>query len=94
MKCEKCGCNLPYVQINDFQVDEYDWYWDKSIKQTSANTAIVETTKNWRGYGLSKEEMSNTIRCPKCKQYPFENNEIQIYDVVRIVMFKRDDNYE
>ena len=92
MKCEKCGCNLPYVRVNEFQRDGTDIFWDLPISEAKQDAAVVETNPNWCGYELTEEEMLDTIQCPKCKQFPFENTEIQVYDIVRIVMFRRADN--
>ena len=39
---------------------------------------------------LTEEEMRERIECPYCKQFPFGSEEIQVYDVVRIVCFKTD----
>lgn len=30
--------------------------------------------------------------CPHCKQFPFKYEEVQVYEIVRAVMFRREDN--
>jgi hypothetical protein len=49
---------------------------------------FIDTERSWTGYELTEKEMLETIRCPFCKKYPFKNNEIHVYDIVRIVCFK------
>lgn len=50
--------------------------------------SLLETDKNWTGYELDCDEANEDIHCPICGSNPFKNDEIQIYDVVRIVKFK------
>ena len=36
--------------------------------------------------------MIDTITCPHCGKFPFESTEIYVYDIVRVVMFRKADN--
>ena len=91
MKCEKCGKDITYIKTSKFLHDGSDYDIDISIKEDKFfNAVIMETDKNWTGYELTEEEMRERIECPYCKQFPFGSEEIQIYDVVRIVCFKTD----
>lgn len=58
------------------------------IEECEEDAVFFETDQNWTGYELSEDEMNDGIRCPKCGKNPFKNQEIQIYDVVRVVKFK------
>ena len=45
----------------------------------------------WTGNELSEEEQVDTIRCPYCDKFPFNERDIQVEDIVRVVMFKDDE---
>ena len=89
MKCEKCGKDIAHITTSRFSYDGSDYDDTIGIEEDEHyNAVIMETDKNWTGYELSEEEMRERIECPYCKQFPFGNEEIQVYDVVRIVCFK------
>lgn len=92
MRCEKCGAFLDGVLVDVFNYDGSDGYWNIPIESAEESAAVLETTQNWTGYELSEEEMTETIKCPKCRQFPFESTEIQVYNIVRLVMFRRGDD--
>lgn len=87
--CENCGRNLSYVRVQTFLRDGTDMFWDSPIEPAQQNAAVVEADPNWCGYELSEEERPDTIICPHFQKYPFNSTEIQIYNVVRVVMFRR-----
>lgn len=88
MKCEKCGQEIRNLLVDVFRYDGSDDFDEHPIFECEENAAYIETSQNWTGYELSEEEMRETIICPHCRQFPFKSEEIQIYDVVRVVCFK------
>lgn len=88
MNCEKCGKELSYVEVNTFNLDGTDSDIGVSFKEVDCDTVVLEVNKNWTGYDLENDERLETIKCPHCGEFPFVNNEIQEYDIVRLVMFK------
>lgn len=89
MKCEKCGHELTAIEVNFFNdCNGSDSFIKESFKEEEVDAVVLEIDKNWTGYELDEEEMTSTIRCPHCNQFPFKNKEIQVYEVVRAVMFK------
>ena len=88
VRCEKCGAALGHVLVDEFDREGADHFLEYPIIGCETDAAFVDTNQNWTGYGLSEEEMPDTIRCPHCGKYPFNDTEIQVYDIVRVVMFR------
>lgn len=88
MKCEKCGKELSLINVNVFNYDGTDQFVSNSYNEYYKDAVVIDTTPNWTGYGLSEEEMMETITCPHCGKFPFNHKEVQVYDIVRIVCFK------
>lgn len=89
MKCAKCGKEITSIGTSRFDYDGSDYDTTLGIEEhEDYNAVIMETDRSWTGYELSEEEMREHMCCPYCKQFPFGSNEIQIFDVVRIVCFK------
>lgn len=88
MKCEKCEHEIDRLLVDVFRRDGSDAFDEYPVFECEEDAAYIETTQNWTGYEQSEEEMSDTIVCPHCKQFPFKSTEIQVYDVVRVVCFK------
>ena len=90
MKCEKCGHEFEKLNVRTFARDGSD-YEDKCEAEVCNDEAVVvETSKNWCGYELTEEEMLDTITCPHCGKFPFESTELYVYDIVQVVMFRKD----
>ena len=89
MKCEKCGHELSTLSVDMFNYDGSNRFVDYTFREEGENAVIVETPRNWVGYELLEPEMHETIRCPNCGKFPFENTEVQGCDVVRLVMFRK-----
>ena len=90
MKCKKCGEEIKEIRTNIFNRDGSDSYYDFSIKQVPHNAVYFETDTSWTGYELSDEERKESIKCPYCKKYPFDDKvEIQTYEILRVVCFKK-----
>lgn len=94
MKCERCGKKIDSVMVNKFIFEGVDGFFNIPIIEANDNAVYVETDSNWTGYELTEEEMINTIICPQCLEYPFNDKEIQVHDVVQIVMFESEDFQE
>lgn len=90
MFCEKCGKEMSTLMIDVFNHDGSDGYYTHCVEEHEENAVTIDTTKNWTGYELSNEERVDTIKCPYCRQFPFESTEIQIEKPVRIICFKSD----
>ncbi|MEE0896782.1 MAG: hypothetical protein U0L88_04035 [Acutalibacteraceae bacterium] len=89
MKCAKCEKEITSIVTNKFAYDGSDYDTTLGIEEDeNYNAVIMETDKSWTGYELAEEEMRERMQCPYCKQFPFGSDEIQIFDVVRIVCFK------
>lgn len=87
IKCCNCGAEIKSVKTNHFNYDGLDSEFEFPLSECEENAVYFETDKNWCGFELSEEEQKDEICCPKCGQYPFKN-EVQVYEIVRVVMFK------
>ena len=92
MICEKCGASIDWLEINEFNYDGRDSWYKVPAEKADEDAVVVETNLNWTGYELSEEEQLECVRCPKCKRFPFDYKEIQVYEIVRLVMFRRPEN--
>lgn len=90
MKCEKCGSEIGTVLVSVFNRDGSDCDAKLPLIECEEGAAYIDTTQNWTGYELTEDEMRETIECPHCKQFPFRNPEIQVYDIVRVVCFRQE----
>ena len=92
MKCEKCGSDITYVNMNRFNYEGDDCWVQYSINEEEKTDVVyMDADCNWTGCGLSEEEQMDTILCPCCEQFPFQHKEVQTYEIVRVVCFKGGD---
>ena len=94
MICEKCGKEINSLLVDIFNRDGTDDFYEHPITEYEENAVTVDVNPNWTGSGLSEEEMMDTIACPYCKAFPFEHKEVQTYEFVRLVCFKKDTEHE
>lgn len=95
MKCEKCGAEIGHLMVNTFFRDGSDGLVPIPLVEVDGEQCVwVDTNANWTGYELTEEEMPDSIECPACGQFPFESQEIQVYEIVRAVMFKKGNDKE
>lgn len=89
MICSKCGETINTLSIDIFGREGDDYFHDIPIcgEDTETGACWVDVTPDWTGYDLSEEEQRDTIRCPHCGKFPFNSDEIQTYEIVRIVCF-------
>ena len=88
MKCEKCGKEMNTIRVDRFNHEGCDSSYCYHYTECEEDAVYVDLDSNWTGYGLSEEEMLDTIECPHCGKFPFKNKEIQVYEIVRVVCFK------
>lgn len=88
VRCEKCGFKMEMVEVNFFDREGDDHYEVCGYEQAEYDAIVVDVPPNWTGNELDESELPDTIRCPICKKFPFDNTEVQTYDFVRLVMFK------
>ena len=91
IKCECCGRELNYVNVDLFDIQGSDSFERLPLYECDDNAVYIEPGQIWTGYELSEEEQINTIECPYCNKFPFNEKDIQVEDVVRVVMFKDDE---
>lgn len=94
MKCEKCGKEFDHLSVDFFNREGADEFEKTCFFEEDDHAIVMDLNQNWTGYGLSEEEMSDTIVCPNCRQFPFIDKEIQVYEIVRVVCFKTDQSAE
>lgn len=94
MKCEKCGRSIDRIELDLFHYDGSDSFvkhlYSECEEEDADPAIVIETDRNWTGYELSEEEQTESIRCPHCRQFPFLHREVQVYETVRIVCFKKE----
>lgn len=88
VRCEKCGFKMELIDVNFFDREGDDHYEGCGYEQAEFDAVVLDVPPNWTGNELDESELPDTIRCPICKQFPFDNTEVQTYDFVRLVMFK------
>lgn len=91
IKCKCCGRELNYVDVDLFDIQGSDSFERLPLYECDDNAVYIEPGQIWTGYELSEEEQIDTIECPYCNKFPFNEKDIQVEDVVRVVMFKDDE---
>lgn len=87
VRCKNCGAKLDYAEINVFDREGSDYRYRAYFDLEEDHAVVINTAQCWTGYKLDEDERSSTIHCPYCQKFPFYKNEVQVYDVVRIVCF-------
>lgn len=91
MICEKCGKEIATLLVDIFDYNGSDAFRKHYYTECDEDAVVIDVSSNWTGNDLTAEEQRETIRSPRCNQFPFENGEIQTFEFVRIVCFKRED---
>ena len=91
VKCKCCGREINYVNVDLFDIQGSDSFERLPLYECDDNAVYIEPGQIWTGYELSEEEQIDTIECPYCNKFPFNEKDIQVEDVVRVVMFKDDE---
>lgn len=93
MKCENCGKEIEYINLDFFNYDGSDDYCEVPFYTDGvSDNIIMDVNSDWTGYELSEEEQMETIVCPCCKKFPFKHKEVQVYNIVRVVCFADKEN--
>ena len=79
------------MYVDMFNYDGSDSRYLYPYQEMEEDAVVLDLDANWVGYELSEEEMTETITCPHCGKFPFKQEEIQTYEIVRIVMFKSEE---
>lgn len=90
-KCKCCGREINYVNVDLFDIQGSDSFERLPLYECDDNAVYIEPGQIWTGYELSEEEQIDTIKCPYCDKFPFNEKDIQAEDIVRVVMFKDDE---
>jgi len=91
VKCKCCGKEINYVNVDLFDIHGSDSFERVPLYECDDNAVYIEPGQIWTGNELSEEEQIDTIRCPYCDKFPFNEKDIQVEDIVRVVMFKDDE---
>ena len=86
-KCYQCGEEIDTIITSVFNNDGSDYDVEIKFKQVPSNAIVFEVGTDWVGYGGMED--TSQIRCPKCHKFPFKIKEIQSYEYVKVVCFKR-----
>lgn len=87
--CEKCGKKIDHIITSVFNsYDGSDSEYSFPITYNEDGGCIqFSTTQNWTGYELSDTEKKDSIRCPFCREFPFDaNEEIELYEPEEVVV--------
>ena len=87
MRCKCCGKEIVHVKVDMFNHDGSDDFIDVPFQECDENAVYIDLNSNWTGYELSDEEQFETILCPLCNKFPFEE-ELQLHEIVRVISFK------
>lgn len=91
IKCKCCGREINYVNVDLFDIQGSDSFERLPLYECDDNAIYIEPGQIWTGHELSEEEQIDTIKCPYCNKFPFNEKDIQVEDIVRVVMFKDDE---
>lgn len=86
MKCEQCGKELNSIEVDMFNYDGSDDWYDAELFEESG-IVFLNVLPNWTGDELDEDEQADTIRCPHCNQYPFKCRLIETCRYVNIQMY-------
>ena len=89
MKCEKCGSEIKQVIISVSDAYGSDCSISVDITECEKNAVVFETDKSWTGYDQDGEDANQNMCCPICGANQFQNDEIQIYNILRVVKLKK-----
>ena len=89
IECQICGSKIDHIITRSFDRMGNDYSETKGLEEYEEDAVGFDTDANWCGYDLTEEEQRELIECPCCYNYPFENKEIQIHEIVRVISFKK-----
>lgn len=86
-RCCQCGEEIDTIITSLFLDSGKDYDVEIKFKQVPENAIVFEVGTDWVGYGGMED--TSQIRCPKCHKFPFKIEEIQCYEYLRVVCFKK-----
>lgn len=89
MKCQICGSEIDHIITRSFDRMGNDYSEIKGLEEYETDAVGFDTDANWCGYDLTEKEQRELIECPYCHNYPFNNKEIQIHEIIRVIGFKK-----
>ena len=86
--CEKCGKKIDHIITSVFNYEGSDSEYSFPVTYYDDGGCIqFSTTQNWTGYELTDTERKDSIRCPFCREFPFDDNEeIELYEPEKVVV--------
>lgn len=87
MNCNCCGVEIDRVLVNVFLPDGSDKEALIQFSDNGEETYCLETDRNWTGYELCEEEQIETIKCPKCKKFPFKTRTLDVSEPVYLIFW-------
>jgi predicted nucleic-acid-binding Zn-ribbon protein len=94
MKCEMCGKEITSLKVGVFNYDGSDSDVTYSFDECENDAVVIDVDPNWTGNELNEDEVINTIHCPHCGKFPFENKEIQTRTHIAVAMFRKLENVD
>lgn len=90
-KCCQCGKEIDTVLTRFFDHNGADYEAEIKFKQVPSNAITFDVKPNWVGYGISDsfEDVEGIISCPNCHKFPFKGKEVQCYEYLEVVCFKK-----
>ena len=90
--CRCCGKPIDHLMVNMFAYDGSDSFVKTGLNYIrDSDCVIISTSPNWTGYELDDEERKETIVCPECGKYPFDEAiDMEIVEPVDVMMWTSD----
>ena len=87
MNCNCCGIEIDRVLVNVFLPDGSDKEALIQFSDNGEETYCLETDQSWTGYELCEEEQIETIKCPKCRKFPFKTRTLDVSEPVYLIFW-------
>lgn len=81
-KCEKCGKHIEAVEVHT----QYDAYLPVAVQSIGNDIAIADILPEY----LPEQDPIKEIRCPCCKEYPFNSDNVSGLMLIRLIMQKHE----
>ena len=86
-KCCQCNKEITTIITRVFDRDGSDYEKEVNFKQVPHNAIVFEIGTDWVGYGGMED--TDQIMCPNCRKFPFKSDEIQCYEYLKVVCFRK-----
>jgi hypothetical protein len=89
--CKHCGYQVFSIATNCFLPDGSDAEFHYTGTE-NAGAMCFELPESWCAYGLSDEERIESIKCPRCRKFPFsESAGVGVHTVVHVVCWEEEE---